>query len=243
MQLLKSQTRKILIEGHRGAEGLALENSWEALEAGYAAKADLLEIDIQRLLDGTLILYNSYQIPDGRWLRNLRFPEIPLFSENNRQLAVLDEVLDWIKDKPVGLSLDIKNGFGFDFQIFLDTLSRVEKHGLINKVVFLGWDHGALLRLKAKNPTVKTRGIIRGYPVDIVGVAKKAQLDALNLDSDMVTEEEIDDLHKQEIAVAIAEIINPNYERAANLGADIICCKDPRLANTTLSSAGLLLEI
>jgi glycerophosphoryl diester phosphodiesterase len=234
MKLLKSLNGKILIEGHRGAEALALGNSWSAIEAGFLAGADLLEIDVQRTFDGILVLHNGYQIQDGRWLRELKYSDVPIFEPDQPQLVVLSDVFEWVKDRSIGLSLDIKNGFGFEFQVFNDTLSLVEKHDLVDKVMFVGWDHAALLKIKDRNPIISTRGLIRGCPVDTVGLAKAAKLDAINLDADMVTRELIESLHAEGIAVTIAELVNPNYVRASELGADIICCADPRAASSAI---------
>ncbi len=235
MELLRSVTGRILIEGHRGAEGIAVENTWQAIEAGYAAGADLLELDVQRAADGELVIYHRYQLSDGRWLRDLDSKELRTMSPKEHPLVFLEEVLEWVQDKPIGLSLDIKNGFGFNAQVFLDTLSRVEAHNLTERVMLVGWDHAGLLLSKNRNSAITTRALIRGRPVDIVQVAQKAKVDAVNLDADMVTSAEVNALHEAGIAVVIAEMFNPDFSRPVRLGADVICCKDPGTARAKLS--------
>ncbi len=234
MDLLRSVTGRILVEGHRGAEGIAVPNSWEAIEAGYAVGADLLELDVQRALDGELVLYNSYQLPDGRWIRELDSRELRVVVPKGHQLVFLKDVLEWVKDKPIGLSLDIKNGFGFEYQVFLDTIKCVEAYQLEERVVLLGWDHPGLLAAKELNSKITTRAIIRGRPVNIVQMAQNARVNAVNLDADMVTNTEIDALHAAGIAVVMAELINPDFSRPVRLGADVICCSDPGAARKTL---------
>ena len=234
MKLLRSVTGRILIEGHRGAEGIAVENTWQAIEAGYAAGADLLELDVQRATDGQLVIYNGYQLPDGRWLRDLSGSELRAVRPKGHPLVFLEEVLAWVKGKSVGLSLDIKNGFGFDPRVFLDTLACVEAYNLTEQVVLLGWDHAGLLLSKNHNPAITTRALIRGRPLDIVQMAKSAKVDAVNLDADMVTPTEVNALHDAGIAVVIAEIINPDFLRSVRLGADVICCQDPSAARAVL---------
>jgi len=44
------------IIGHRGAKGLALENTIESIQAGVKTKADLLEFDVWPTLDNQLVL-------------------------------------------------------------------------------------------------------------------------------------------------------------------------------------------
>ena len=234
MKLLRSVTGRILIEGHRGAEGIAVENSWQAIEAGYAVGADFLELDVQPAVDGNLVLCNSYQLPDGRWIRHLDGEQLRAVKPRGHSLVFLDQVLEWVQDKRVGLSLDIKNGFGFDPQVFLDTLAHVEWYDLLDRVMLIGWDHAGLLLVKNKNPEITTRALIRGRPVDLVQVAQAARADALNLDADMVSAADVRALHDAGIAVAMAEIINPDFSRPVRLGADVVCCKDPGAARAAL---------
>ena len=174
------------------------------------------------------------QLPDGRWIRSLNGIELRAVKPRGHELVFLERVLDWVRDKPIGLSLDIKNGFGFDPQAFLDTLGYVEEYDLVERVMLVGWDHAGLLLAKNQNPKITTRALIRGRPVDIVQVAQRAQVDAVNLDADMVSEAEVKALHDAGIALVMAEIIDPDFSRPARLGADVVCCKDPRVARAAL---------
>jgi len=234
MELLRSVTGRILIEGHRGAEGIAVENSWQAIEAGYAACADLLELDVQRTADGVLVIYHSYQLPDGRWIRNLDSKELRAVKPHGHQLVFLEEVFEWLQNKEIGLSLDIKNGFGFDAQVFLDTLACVEEYDLMERVMLIGWDHVGLLLAKNHNSTITTRALIRGRPVNVAQVVRSAKVDAIGLDADMVTSIEVKALHDAGIALVINEVVSPDFSRAIKLGADVVCCKDPRAAYLAL---------
>jgi len=239
MELLRSITGRVLIEGHRGAEGVAVENTRQAIEAGYAAAADLLELDVQRTVDGELVIYHSYQLPDGRWVRELKGSELRAVTYKGHALLFLEEVLEWVRHKTIGLSLDIKNGFGFDSKAFLDTLSCVETHNLVDKVMLIGWDHAGLLLCKKHNPEIKTRALIRGRPVDIVQMAQNARVDAIGMDADMITRADVDALHHAGIAVVTAEIVNPDFSRAVKVGADVVCCKNPGAAHAAISALHL----
>lgn len=235
MELLRSINGRVLVEGHRGAEGLAVENSWQAIEAGFAAGADLLELDIQRTADGELVIYHQYQLSDGRWIRDLDSKTLRKIQPKGHQLVFLEEVLEWVQNRPIGLALDIKNGFGFDSQIFIDTLASIERRDLIEKVMFIAWDHIGLKMAKNHTPEITTCALIRGRPVDIIQVAQNAKVDAVSLDADMVTSTEAKALHDTGIALVVSETVSPNFSRAVSLGADVICCKDPRAAHEALS--------
>ena len=70
----------VLIVGHRGAEALAPENTWAALQAGYEAGADLLELDVQVTRDGEAIVFHDFtlqpKLGDPRWVRDLAWGEL-----------------------------------------------------------------------------------------------------------------------------------------------------------------------
>jgi len=50
---------RVLVIGHRGAAGLAPENTLPAFEAGLEHRADLLELDVRRTRDGALVLMHD----------------------------------------------------------------------------------------------------------------------------------------------------------------------------------------
>lgn len=63
------------IVGHRGAAGLRPENTLPAIEAGLAAGADAVEVDVQLSADGVPVVYHDLRLKpaltrgsDGDWL-------------------------------------------------------------------------------------------------------------------------------------------------------------------------------
>lgn len=102
----------MLIIGHRGAAGLAPENSLLAFQAGIDVGADMLEFDVQATRDKKLLV-----IHDSTLLRTHRKSHIVRWSTHQsikdaaakgHQIATLEEVLDLFFGK-VLLNLEIKN--------------------------------------------------------------------------------------------------------------------------------------
>src|SRR5438046_1566404 len=91
-QLLRSQTGRVLVESHRGAEKLAPENSWTAIELGYKAGADYIEIDVQQTADDELVIYHNYCAPDGRMIREMRRNDVALVCAGDNHLVGLDDI-------------------------------------------------------------------------------------------------------------------------------------------------------
>lgn len=52
-------TTNMIIIGHRGAKGLAPENTLKAIKAGIAAGADWIEIDVRATKDGQVVLMHN----------------------------------------------------------------------------------------------------------------------------------------------------------------------------------------
>lgn len=64
-----------MVIGHRGAAGLAPENTLAAFAASLDLGVDALELDVHLTRDGTLVVYHDYTLkpettrtPDGEWL-------------------------------------------------------------------------------------------------------------------------------------------------------------------------------
>lgn len=103
----------MLIIGHRGAAGLARENTLEAMRAGYEADADMLEFDIRLTKDGILIInhdfhtwrtHHSASIISRHTLKELQE------RVGHETIVTFEEVLDEFFGK-ILLNIEIK-GFG-----------------------------------------------------------------------------------------------------------------------------------
>src|ERR687891_2877116 len=66
-----------LVIGHKGAAGLAPENSLAAFRAARDVGADGVELDVRRTADGTLAVHHDPRLPDGRPLVEVAAAELP----------------------------------------------------------------------------------------------------------------------------------------------------------------------
>src|SRR5919199_3605669 len=86
----------MLVIGHRGAAGLAHENTLDALRAGFEAGADMLEIDIRVTKDGVPVLAHDFHTVrthhDFSIISRLTLDE--LRGRLEEPLTTLQEVLD-----------------------------------------------------------------------------------------------------------------------------------------------------
>lgn len=103
---------KMRIIGHRGAAGLALENTLESIELALAYTLEGVEVDVRRSADGQLFLLhdnntgrvaNKKIYVSGKTLKELR--EVTL--KNGQKIPTLEQVFKLVGDKKT-ITVDIK---------------------------------------------------------------------------------------------------------------------------------------
>ena len=236
--LLRAHTGRVLVESHRGADKLAPENSWTAIELGYKAGADFVEVDVQMTADHELVIYHNYRAPDGQRIRDMSRNDVCLICAGENHIVGLEDIFEWAAHNDCKFALDLKNGFDFQRGVFARALELVEHYDFVGRAVIIGWDHHALRWLKAQNPALTTRAILRGRPLNLVEVVRESGADAVSLSYDLVSEDEVRALHDAGIAVIVAELFEPNFARIVELGVDGVSYGDPILAIGELRKLG-----
>lgn len=98
------------IIGHRGARGLAPENTIASLQKALEHHVDELEFDLRVTRDGTVILHHDSSLvdPDGqhRVIADHTYEDL---KRHKKDLATFDEVLTVI-GRPVPLHVEVKRG-------------------------------------------------------------------------------------------------------------------------------------
>lgn len=228
------------MEAHRGAEALAPENSWTALLAAAEAGADLIEVDVQISADGVPVLYHPYRLPGGAFLAATPSQGLAALDVGDgRPPPRLDEVLAWLTRQPtIGLTLDVKNGFGQGVTPFARVLETIQQAGAAERIMLAAWDHIGLLWAKRHLPALTTRALLRGNPLDLVAIATRAEVDAVALSYDLIDRSDVDALHEAGIAVFLAEMWEPNFRYPVELGVDALSWGDPAEARFALQQQG-----
>lgn len=110
----------MLVIGHRGAAGLAPENTMKAIRAGFEAGADIIEIDVRLTKDNKLVA-----IHDSRLMRTHRHRDA-VAGLTYEQLAALT------KDKPVPLLESILDTYLGRILLNIEVKSRGSGEALIS---------------------------------------------------------------------------------------------------------------
>lgn len=118
-----------LLLGHRGSPHQFTENTIASYQAAIAAGLDGVELDVRRLLDGTLVMHHDPHLQDGRRLPQLRRADLPA------HIPTLDETLDWMTQNTTFVNVEIKTEEGRPDDRVTRTLDAIRARGLTQRVI------------------------------------------------------------------------------------------------------------
>lgn len=234
MELLKSQSGRVLIESHRGVQRALPENTWPAIKAAQVEGTDLIEVDVQLSADDVAFLHHNYTLEDGARCPSVGWQELQTQRVGGEKLPLLRDVLAWAREEDVHLSLDLKTGFQEFGRLVNSVTALIDDHKYWESVMLIAWDHEELLELKKTIPQAITRILLHARPVDIVALARAAQCNAVGLAYGAARPDDIENLHSNGIAVALAEMWTFDVEMVEELDVDIVCWGQPLEARKAL---------
>jgi glycerophosphoryl diester phosphodiesterase len=172
--------RPFEVHGHRGAAGLAPENSIAAFERALELRVDTLEMDVQATRDRVLVVYHDPTIATGRCrrtdgaaLRTKRIEELSLEEvrawacAEGAPIPTLEQVLTLARDAayPVRVNVELKRQ---DPQrgvepaelaaLLVETLDRTQMRG---RALVQSFDAEALQALRTIAPEIPRSALVR----------------------------------------------------------------------------------
>jgi glycerophosphoryl diester phosphodiesterase len=155
---------------HRGASGVAPENTIEAFAEGLAAGADRLELDVHQSSDGHVVVFHDHDLArttnaagpvSSRTLAELKALDAGHHFQDERgrhpfrgkgiRIPTLDEVLEEFPD--VALNVEIKADDGETIEAFFDVLDR---HRARERVLAAAFDDPIIKRIRMVAPETVT---------------------------------------------------------------------------------------
>ncbi len=150
------------VMAHRGASGLALENSMEAFVRAVEFGADYVELDVRKCYTGELVVIHDSKVDrvtngKGR-VRNMSLSEIKkLVLLNGEKVLTLDEALDYMKGR-CKVNIEIKS-LEVDYELADRMVGLLENSGMMQDAVVSSFNHKMLAYLKHSRPELETAAL------------------------------------------------------------------------------------
>lgn len=215
----------LTVFGHRGAAGLAPENTLAGFDAGIKAGADWLEFDVQHHA-GALLLFHDARLErrsNGRGrlvdhdLAHLRSLDVGA----GQRMPLLEEALDHLAGR-TRLNIEMKS--------FGDTAAALARL-LVARIGTGQWSPEHLLvssfhlpelaRFRELAPAVPIAPLYVGPPRTLCAEARRLAAVAVHLDHEFVDAAMIDDAHRSGLRVHVYTVNEPaDARRLRALGVD-----------------------
>lgn len=148
----------MLIIGHRGARGLAPENTIAALQEGLKHGADMLEFDVQVTKDDVPVLHHDPEVKDASGQKKAigehTYDELRAYKPN---LATLEEVFTQISHK-ISLYIEVKPG------AYVQPIAKI-----IGEQLERGWRTEQLFLASKDQPTLRAlHHILPNHPKIVI---------------------------------------------------------------------------
>jgi glycerophosphoryl diester phosphodiesterase len=156
----------MLVIGHRGASGHALENTLEALRLcvdNPDFRCDGVELDIHTTADGELVVHHDATLADGRPLVELTMQELAAVRlPDGSHLPTLEQALEVLA--PIEVFIEAK-GLSSAGQERLLTLMR--SHPFPDRLHVHAFDHRIIRRLHETDASLSLGVLSSSYPLDV----------------------------------------------------------------------------
>jgi len=232
------------VTAHRGASGLAPENTMSAIVKAMEIGSDFSEIDVQETTDGIIVLMHddSLQrttgIEAGMWEKTfdeLKEADAGLwFSEEfkGEPVPTLKSIIDAVRGK-MKLNIELKMN-GHEKLLTEKVVAMVEEEDFYNNCILTSFDFGAVKKVKQRNSKIKAGYIFSEMPED--EDVFTANVDLLSVNKKIVTEDFVQKAHANNKQVHVWTVNEPeDMRKLIGLGVDNIISNYPNILKEVLA--------
>jgi len=181
--------------GHRGAAAHAPENTLLSIESALKLGVDLIEVDVQRTSDGSLVILHDKRVDrttDGTgYLSELTLEEVRrLDAGSGQKIPLLNEVLAAVRGRS-GIMLEL-----IEEGIAKDVVDCVKASAIQEQVIYASFLHAELLAVREVEESALTLALIEGIPVNETSFAHDAHVTHVGLSFDSTRPGFIQNLHE-----------------------------------------------
>ena len=227
------------VTAHRGASAVAPENSMAAFRAALDAGTDWIELDVQRLADGRIVVLHDRDFlrvgGDARAVGAVTAADLPGIGFGARYGAtfagehppLLEQVIALVRGR-AKLNVELKYNVP-DPELAPAVVALLERENFLDQAVFTSLDYAALRQVKDVEPRAVTGHIITAAVGNVIG----SEADFLSLNAARATPRLVRNAHRagKRVHVWTVNTRDGMLELAAR-GVDNIITDDPALFAT-----------
>jgi glycerophosphoryl diester phosphodiesterase len=241
---------------HRGGAGLWPENSLLAFQNATSLGVDLCECDVHLARDGEVAVIHDptlERMTTGQGLvRDQTMQELRQARLKDRSgtvtsehLPSLDELADLIRNRTVGLLVEIKTDQHHSRYPGIEekVLEILDRHQLIERARIVSFDLETIQRVRALHGSVQiggvfsAKGLARTITPVLDALTRLSELGAslVALEAPLVDERSVREAHSRGLSLAAWTVNKQNeMHRLISLGVDLLITDRPDLAKTLL---------
>ncbi len=214
-----------ILIGHRGARGLAPENTLLALDAGILAGCTWLEFDVQLHRTGELFLLHDLTLErttNGSGMAS----ELPwhllraLDAGSGQHIPTLDEALDLIDGRAV-VNIELKTWDGTGDAVARVLIERMQAGLAAEKILVSSFHLPELYEFKQRLPQIPVGVLFCGVPLDFAAAASELEAVCINLSSEFVDARIVADAKARGLAVYVYTVnTRDELDRLMGMGVD-----------------------
>ena len=244
MLACEKNVKSVEITGHRGASGLAPENTMASMVKAMELTADFSELDVQETADGILVLMHddSLQrttgIEAGVWEKtydDLQGLDVGFwFSEDfkGEPIPTLKSIIEAVRGK-MKLNIELKMN-GHEKQLTEKVVAMVENEDFFDNCVLTSFDFSAIKKVKQLNSKIKAGYIFSEMPED--EDVFNANVDLLSVNKKIVTEDLVQKAHANNKEVHVWTVNEPeDMRKLISFGVDNIITNYPNILKQVLT--------
>jgi glycerophosphoryl diester phosphodiesterase len=235
---------KVQITAHRGASGLAPENTMVAMVKAMEIGSDFSELDVQETADGMIVLMHDDSLQRttgleaGMWERT--FDELnsleagAWFSEEfkGEPIPTLKSIIDSVRGK-MKLNIELKMN-GHQKLLTEKVVKIVEEENFIDKCILTSFDFSEVRKIRQLNKTIKIGYIFSKMPED--EDVFTADVDLLSVNKKLVTEDFVKKAHANNKEVHVWTVNQAeDMHKLITLGVDNIITNYPNVLKEILA--------
>lgn len=234
----------VIITAHRGASGMAPENTMSAMLKAIEVGSGYAELDVQETADGVIILLHDKTLQRTAGLDQniweMNYPDLQgidvgsWFGEEfvNEPIPTLEAVIDSVHGK-MKLNIELKMN-GHEKMLEERVLKIIDGKNFADQCIVTSFKFAAIDKVKELNSAICAGYIFSKMPEDVDVFT--ANVDLLSVNYKLVDKEFVDKAHANNKEVHVWTVNEPDeMNRLIGLGVDSIITNRPDILKKILS--------